>query len=258
MSAMLQIHHGDCLSVMREIPPGSVDMVLADLPYGTTYAPWDSVISLDRLWPALRRVAKPKAAMIFTASQPFTSVFVCSNIKEFRVEWIWDKVNGANFANANKQPMKTHESVLVFASGQPAYNPQKTRGRPNHVQGKNARSRNCETQLIKERVADDLSGLKHPKSIQSDEALEGVVVTFPKHSSQSKLHSTQKPVDLFEYFIRTYSREGETVLDCAAGSGTAGEAALRCGRRAILIDNDLKCIATMRERFSYLSEGREL
>lgn len=244
------IYEGDCLQVMETLPVASVDMVLADLPYGTTYAPWDSAISLDRLWLALRRVAKPKAAMVFTSSQPFTSALVMSNIRGFRVEWIWDKVNGANFANANKQPLKTHESVLVFASGQTTYNPQKTVGAKNHGRGTQAKPNFSETRLISGPSVDDFSGVKHPKSIQSDAALEGVIVTFPKHSSQSKLHSTQKPADLFEYFIRTYSNEGDVVLDCTAGSGTTGEAARRCGRRAILIDNDPKCVATMRARLA--------
>jgi len=232
------IYEGDCLDVLFHLPEASVDMLLADLPYGTTYAPWDSLIPLDRLWFALRRVVKPRGAMVFTSSQPFTSALVMSNPKEFRVEWIWDKVNGANFANANKQPLKTHESVLVFASGQTTYNPQKTQGKPNHVQGKNAKPNVSETRLISDRVGDDLSGMKFPKSIQ----------VFPKHSSQSKLHSTQKPTSLFEYLIRTYSNEGEIVLDCTAGSGTTGEAARSCGRHAILIDNDPTCIATMKAR----------
>ena len=236
----IQIYEGDCLQKMAQIPTRSIDLVLTDLPYGTTYAPWDSVIPLDELWVAWLRVVKPKGAIVLTASQPFTSQLVMSRPKLFRCEWIWDKFNGANFANANKQPLKVHESVLIFAEGQPTYNPQKTLGKPNHVQGKRAQARNCETQLISERAADDLSGLKFPKSIQ----------TFPKHSSQLRLHSTQKPVELFEYLIRTYTNDGETVLDCCAGSGTTGEAAERCGRHSILIDNDPGCIEIMRNRLS--------
>jgi site-specific DNA-methyltransferase (adenine-specific) len=161
-----------------------------------------------------------------------------SNPKDFRCEWIWDKVNAANFANANRQPLKVHESVLVFAKKQPTYNPQKVPGSKNHAQGKNAAPNVSETRLIRERVADDLSGMKFPKSIQ----------TFAKHSSQSRLHSTQKPVPLFEYLIRTYSNPGDLVLDCTAGSGTTGAAAMGSGRRSILIDNDPACIATMRAR----------
>jgi site-specific DNA-methyltransferase (adenine-specific) len=238
MSEQIKILSGDCLEVMARLPDGGIDMVLADLPYGTTYSPWDSLISLDGLWSAWKRVLKDRGAIVLTASQPFTSTLVLSNPKWFRCEWIWDKVNAANFANANRQPLKVHESVLVFSSGQTTYNPQKVPGAKNHAQGKNAKANVSETRLIRDRVADDPSGLKFPKSIQ----------TFPKHSSQSKLHSTQKPVELFEYLIRTYSNEGELVLDCTAGSGTTGEAAARCGRRAILIDNDPKCIEIIHNR----------
>jgi site-specific DNA-methyltransferase (adenine-specific) len=235
---MIEIYEGDAIEVMASLPPASVDMVLDDLPYGTTYAPWDCTIPIDKLWEQWLRITKPNAAIVLTASQPFTSALVMSRPKLFRCEWVWDKVNGANFANANKQPLKTHESVLVFATGQTTYNPQKTPGPKNHVQGKNAKPNVSETRLINERVEDDLSGMKFPKSIQ----------VFPKHSSQSKLHSTQKPTPLFEYFMRTYSNEGDTVLDCTAGSGTTGDAAQITGRSAILVDNDPKCIVTMRER----------
>ena len=235
---MIWIYRDDCLAHMRIMADASVDLVLTDLPYGTTYAPWDSPLPLDDLWTAWLRVLKLRGAIVLTASQPFTSALVMSRPKLFRCEWIWDKVHGANFANANRQPLKVHESVLVFADGQPTYHPQKTPGRPNHTQGARARPRNCETQLISERAPDDLSGLKFPKSIQ----------TFPKHSSQLRLHSTQKPVELFEYLIRTYTDEGATVLDCCAGSGTTGEAANRCGRHAVLVDHDPACVTTMEAR----------
>ena len=233
------IIEGDAIAEMAKLQPSSIDMVIADLPYGTTYAPWDSALPLSSLWYEWLRISKPNAAIVLTASQPFSSMLVMSQPKLFRCEWIWDKVNGANFANTSHQPLKIHENVLVFSSpGKPIYNPIKVQGAKNHIQGKNANARNCETQLIKDRAADDLSGMKFPKSIQ----------TFPKHSSQSKLHSTQKPVELFEYFIRTYSNEGSTILDCTAGSGTTGIAAAKCGRSAILIDSNPQCAATMRAR----------
>lgn len=236
----VEIHEADCLSHMCGMPDACVDMILTDLPYGTTYAPWDSQLLLTELWAAWWRLLRPKGAVALTASQPFTSQLVMSQPKQFRCEWIWNKVNAANFANANRQPLKTHESVLIFSTGQSTYNPQKTAGPKNHTQGARAATRNCETQLISERSADDLSGLKFPVSIQ----------TFPKHSSQSKLHSTQKPVELFEYLIRTYTNQGDTVLDCCAGSGTTGEAAARCGRDAILIENDPKHAETIRTRLA--------
>lgn len=236
----VSILQSDCIEAMRRMPDESIDMVLTDLPYGTTYAPWDSVISLSDLWEEWRRIVKSRAAIVLTASQPFTSTLVMSNPKWFRTEWIWDKVNAANFANANRQPLKIHESVLVFASGQTTYHPQKTLGAKNHAQGSGKAAKKREGFLIRDRAPDDASGLKFPKSIQ----------TFPKHSSQSKLHAMQKPVPLFEYLIRTYSNEGELVLDCAAGSGTTGVAARACGRRAILIDNDPACFSTMEKRLS--------
>src|SRR3990167_4676671 len=116
MNERTTILSGDCLELMLTLPDGSIDMILADLPYGTTYSPWDSLISLDSLWAAWKRVVKERGAIVLTASQPFTSVLVLSNPKWFRCEWIWDKVNAANFANANRQPLKVHESVLVFSS----------------------------------------------------------------------------------------------------------------------------------------------
>lgn len=235
---MIDIYQGDCVAVMQGLPAACVDMVLADLPYGTTYAPWDSQIDLDGLWAAWLHVCRPNAPIVLTASQPFTSTLVASRFSLFRCEWIWDKVNGANFANSNRQPLKTHESVLVFATGQPLYSPQKIQGAPNHQQGRNAKPRVSEIQRITDRAPDNLDGLKFPKSIQ----------TFAKHSSQSKLHSTQKPVALFEYFIRTYSKEQDVVLDCTAGSGTTGEAAQNANRHALLIDNNPKCIEVMRAR----------
>ena len=236
----VEIIAGSCLAILPTIAENSVDMVLADLPYGTTYAPWDSPIPLGPLWELLLKVTKPKAALVFTASQPFSSILVMSRLDLFVCEWIWDKANAANFANANRQPLKVHESVLVFATGQPTYNPQKTIGLVNHKQGDKAKKNISETRRISNRVGDDLSGLKFPKSIQ----------VVPKHSSQSPLHSTQKPVALFAYFIRTYSNPGNLILDCTAGSGTAGVACRLTGRRAILIDNDPKCVQIMRERLN--------
>ena len=232
------IYNEECLSFLPQIENEAIDLILTDLPYATTYAPWDALIPLDALWKEWLRCLKPRGAIVLTASQPFTSQLVMSQPRLFRCEWIWDKVNGANFANANRQPLKTHESILVFSKVQPTYNPQKTLGKPNHKQGSASRGRNCVTQLISERVADNLTGLKFPKSIQ----------TFPKHSSQSKLHPTQKPVELFEYLIRTYSNEGDIVLDCCAGSGTTGVAANSTRRHAILIEKDAKYFDIMKNR----------
>ena len=211
---------GDCFDVFEAMEDSSVDMILADLPYGTTYAKWDSVLPLDALWAAYRRIAKPGCPIILTASQPFTSQLVMSKPEWFRCEWIWNKENAANFANAKKQPLKQHESVLVFSVKQHNYFPQKTPGNKNHVQGKNAKANVSDTRLISERVDDDLSGMKYPKTI----------IDFPKHSSQCGFHPTQKPVELLAYLIRTYSQPGDVVFDNTMGSGSTGVACSQEGR----------------------------
>lgn len=228
------IHNGDCMDLMKAIETGSVDMILADLPYGTTYAEWDTALPMAALWAEYSRVIKGNGAIVLTASQPFTSALVASNPSMFRCEWIWDKVNAANFANANRQPLKVHESVLIFAKGQSPYFPIKTPGKANHVQGKKMAPVERETFLIKERAPDDLSGMKFPKSI----------ITIPKHSSQCGLHKTQKPVSLGDYFIRTYSAPGDLVLDNCMGSGSFGVSAMECGRRFIGIEMDRKHFIT--------------
>ncbi len=229
----------DCLDAMPTLPNGSVGMVLTDLPYGTTYAPWDSVIPLDRLWSEWRRLLRPNGVVVMTASQPFTSVCVMSNLKEFRCEWVWDKTYPTNFPNAKKQPLKIHESVLVFSEELAFYNPLMVEGELNHAQGKGTLRHESELRQGMARTIDDQSGMKYPKSI----------LTFPKHSSSAKWHSSQKPVELFEYLIRTYSKEGELVLDCCAGSGTTGIAAYQANRRSLLIEKDPKAAASITDRF---------
>lgn len=175
--------------------------------------------------------------MIFTASQPFTTTLIQSNLSWFKYEWIWDKQNPANFANAKKQPLKQHENVLVFSKGQSPYYPIKTPGKPNHKQGVSKKNVS-ETRLISDRVDDDLSGMKYPKSI----------LYFPKHSSQCGLHPTQKPLDLFIYLLKTYTLPGEVVLDNVMGSGTTGLAALQEGRKFIGIEKDPKYFDIARKR----------
>jgi site-specific DNA-methyltransferase (adenine-specific) len=210
------ISQGDCLELMKSLPDESIDLILSDLPYGTTYAKWDEIIPAKDLWLAYKRIIKPNGAIVLTASQPFTSMLISSNPEMFRCSWVWNKENAANFANAKKQPLKVHEDIIVFGKGQTTYNPQMIQGKPNHIQGKNAKENKSETRLISKRVDDDLSGLKYPKTI----------LNFPKHSSQCGLHPTQKPVDLMRYLIRTYSNPGELVLDNCMGSGTTGVACI--------------------------------
>lgn len=221
---------GDCLERMKEIPDGSVDMVMADLPYGTTACKWDSVIPLAPLWSAYSRLVKPKAAIVLTASQPFTSALVVSNLARFKYCWVWDKVCAANFLNAKVTPLKTHEDVLVFSFGSPNYFPIKVSGAKNHGRKTLAPVRREQLQAgFYAQLPSDSSGLKYPKSI----------LQVAKHASQCGFHPTQKPVALMEYLILTYTNEGDTVLDNTMGSGTTGVACVNTGRNFIGIDRDL-------------------
>ena len=222
---------------MKRIPDNSIDMVLCDLPYATTVAVWDQLIPFEPLWEQYRRITKDDAAIVLTANQPFTSALVMSQPKLFRCEWVWNKTNASNFANAKRQPLKQHETVLIFSKKGTRYFPQMTQGKPNHVQGK-SKVNQSDTRLIRDRVADDLSGLKYPKTI----------LDFPKHSSQVGLHPTQKPVSLFEYLIRTYTREGEVVLDNCIGSGTTAIAAISTGRKWIGMEQDPAYFEVARKR----------
>lgn len=230
---------GDCLELMAKIPDGTVDMILADLPYGTTSCRWDVIIPFEPLWAEYRRIIKPNGAIVLTASQPFTSALVMSNPDWFRYEWIWDKKNPTMFALANKQPLKYHENILVFYGKQPTYNPIKWQGKKNHGDQSAGQMNWSESRGAIRRVPTDIvSGMKFPRSI----------IEIEKHSSQCGLHPTQKPVALFEYLIRTYTNEGDLVLDNAAGSGTTAIAAINTKRRYLLIEKDEKYYEIAKKR----------
>ena len=232
---------GDCLERMKEIPDGSVDMVLTDPPYGTTACKWDSIIPLEPMWEQLKRVTKPNGAIVMTASQPFTSVLVSSNFKIFKCEWIWEKDGGSNFATVRFQPMKEHESVLVFCRGKATYNQikqerigsrkgkettTKNNGNENGVYGDFAKSGSYK-----------VPALRCPRSIQR----------FNRERGQ---HPTQKPVALMEYLIKTYTNEDETVLDFTMGSGTTGVACKNLGRKFIGIEMDDKYFQVAQDRIA--------
>lgn len=238
----MRIIHGDCLESLDKIDPESVDMVLTDLPYNVTRAKWDIAIPLDLLWPKLLRVIKPHCAMVFTASQPFTSMLVCSNLKHFRYEWIWEKSKASNFLNARRQPLKAHESIVVFSSGACRYYPQKTDGKPYSGDNR-AGKQGSDSELFNHVVnpkkrSGSKDGKRFPRSVQY----------FRTAESEGKFHPTQKPVDLMEYLIKTYTHEGDTVLDCCAGSGTTGVAAQKLGRECILIEKEKKYLNAIYER----------
>ena len=226
---MVTLMLGDCLERMKEIPDGSVDIILADPPYGITACKWDSVIPLEPMWEQLKRVIKPNGAIVMTASQPFTSILVCSNMEMFRYDWVYDKPAGTGFFNAKLMPLRSHESILVFYKSLPTYNPQKTTGHKRKTAKKKVVSSECYGKNISLPSYDSCE--RYPRSVQA----------FKSDKRKANYHPTQKPVALMEYLIKTYTNEGETVLDFTMGSGTTGVAALNTGRKFIGIELDEDC-----------------
>ena len=210
------IYNMDCLEGMKQIPDGSIDAVICDLPYGTTRNQWDSVIPLDKLWAEYRRITKPNAPIVLFSQQPFTSALVMSNPQMFRYEWIWEKDNGTGFLNANRMPLKIHENVLVFYSQLPTYNPQGLIYRPKKAKrggtGTNYGTTSNEYETDYENYPKDLLQFK---------------------SDPDSWHPTQKPVDLLRYLVLTYTNEGDTVLDNYMGSGTTAIACIKERRHFI-------------------------
>ena len=229
MLELNKIHHGDCLELMQDIPDGSVDMILCDLPYGTTACKWDAIVPFEPLWEQYERVIKPNGAIVLTASQPFTSALVMSNPNIFRYDITWDKVAVSNPFLANKQPLRSHEDILVFYKKQPTYNKQMregTRWRRGGAKDKWTTGTLGKSSLHKK--GDDTSNLKNPNT----------VLTISNADKTNRVHPTQKPVALFEYLIKTYTNEGETILDNCIGSGTTAIAALNTGRFFIGIEKE--------------------
>ena len=215
---------GDCLDKMQQIPDNSVDMVLVDLPYGTTANKWDSVIDFKAMWAQLRRIAKKNAAMVFFSAQPFTTDLIASNKNQFRYDLVWQKPQATGFLNSGKMPLRNHKIILVFYAARPYYCPQKTPGRP-YVAKQHGASKNYGDKY-KRVVTENHTGERHPVSV------------WHCKTDKQKLHPTQKPVDLLERLIKSYTRPGETVLDFTMGSGSTGVAAVNTGRRFIGIERD--------------------
>jgi len=228
---------GDCLDRMSEIPDGSIDLVLADPPYGTTACKWDTVIPFEPMWTHLKRVTKKNSAIVLFGSQPFTSALVMSNPKMFKYVWVWEKTQATGFLNAKKRPLVSHEDIVVFCSGQSVYNPQKTTGhKPINTYTKTPEVFN-KTEVYG-KVNKVISGGgetdRFPRSVQvfsSDKQI---------NKSNGTIHPTQKPVALMEYLVKTYTNEGDTVLDFVMGSGTTGLAARNLNRNFIGIELEPK------------------
>lgn len=229
-----ELHLGDCLEQMKNVPDGSVDMVMTDPPYGTTACKWDSMIPLEPMWEQLRRVTKPNGAIVLMSSQPFTSALVMSNVRMFRDSLVWKKNVASNFLNANRMHLKRHEDICVFYRKPPTYNKQTTPGAPYTQSRAKDDSGECYGK-VKQRTDTVNVGSRNPISVLEVNREVG-------------LHPTQKPVALMEYLIKTYTNEGETVLDFTMGSGTTGVAAKNLGRNFIGIEMDLDYFETAKRR----------
>ena len=227
---MSNLMQGDCLVRMAEIPDGSVDMVLTDPPYGTTACKWDSVIPLETMWDQLKRVTKKNGAIVMTASQPFTSALIMSNVKDYHQILMWRKNKPTGFLNAKSRHLTSHEDIVIFCSGKPAYTPQMWHSKPAN------RARKTKTTPV--------YGAQVPSEYQGGqtERYPTTVLEFSvinnDGSGECRYHPTQKPVALMEYLMKTYTNEGETVLDFTMGSGTTGVAAKNLNRRFIGIEMD--------------------
>lgn len=231
-----EIIHGDCLKVMETFPNKSIDMILCDLPYGTTACEWDSVIPLEPLWEQYKRIIKPNGAIVLTASQPFTTSLIASNMQMFKYEWVWDKVRPSGFQIAKYVPMKRHENILVFCDGSPYWNPIKEK-RDKSIKGRvSSQSDSSPLKYSDGKIREYMD--KNPQSI----------LVFSKQSDGKYVHPTQKPVALFEYLIKTYTQPGEIVLDNCIGSGTTAIAALNTGRNFIGIEKEEKYVMITNQR----------
>ena len=233
---MITLKKGDCLELMKEIPDKSVDMILCDLPYGTTACKWDAIIPFKPLWEQYERVIKDNGAIVLNASQPFTTKLIESNIRIYRYNWIWEKSYSTGFMNANKMPLKNIEDVVVFYKKLPTYNPQGI----EEVNKKQLRKKDKETTVYNN------MGLKSGEYTQKFTNYPNQIIKTTK--KEKTIHPTQKPVKLLEYLIKTYSNKGETILDNTMGSGSTGVAAINLNRNFIGYELDDEYFEIAKER----------
>ena len=239
-----KLMHGDCLELMPLLPDKSIDCIIADLPYGITNLKWDSVIPFEPLWVQYKRLIKPNGAIVLFGSQPFTSALVMSNPKWFKYEWIWEKSKSTGFLNCNWQPLKSHEGILLFGEFKCSpsnqqnknFNPQMSFGKPYRDKGSNVKA---SIYNLYKKASNDNKGTRYPKS----------VIKFANPNYKS-IHPTQKPVPLLEYLIKTYTTEGELILDNTAGSGSLAIAALNTKRNYICIEKDDHYFEVMSNRIA--------
>jgi site-specific DNA-methyltransferase (adenine-specific) len=239
---MIQLHNADCFDIFPTLADCSVDLVCADIPYGTTQCRWDSVLNLQVMWRELYRIAKPSAAIVLFSAQPFTSVLVSSNLRNWRTEWIWEKGNATGFLNAKKQPLRAHENIQVFYRRQPTYNPQFTHGHPRRTSKRKTVNSECYGKAVSLTAYDSTS--RYPRDVQF----------FSSDKQTGNFHPTQKPLSLVKYLIETYSNPGNVVMDFTMGSGTSGVACQETGRAFIGIEKETPIFLTACQRMGIKQE----
>ena len=230
----MELLNGDCLELMKNIPDKSINMILCDLPYGTTHNKWDTIIPFDKLWAQYKRIIKDNGAILLFSQMPFGASLIMSNPKMFRYEWIWEKNCPTGFLNAKKMPLRKHENILVFYKHLPTYNPQGLIKLDEPIQEEGSANRNGKNYGVA-----DKSFIRTHKNYPTD------IITFSKDSGY---HPTQKPVDLLEYLIKTYTNEGDVVLDNCMGSGSTGVACKNTNREFIGMELDEKYYKVACER----------
>ena len=230
---MIQLYHGDCLKLMFDLPDNSVDCVICDMPFGTTACKWDTVLPLDMLWHHYKRICKDNGAIVLNASQPFTTALISSNEKMYRHQWVWNKNNSAGFATAKIRPFAICEDIIVFGKNKVNYYPQMVIRGKERTKGGYSASDNYNLQ---------------PTQKKSNEYYPKNLLEFSNASQKGKVHPTQKPVELIEYLIKTYTNEGDTVLDNCMGSGTTGVACQNLNRDFIGIELDDNCFQIAKDR----------
>jgi len=243
-----KIYFGDCFGFLPLLEDKSVDLIFTDLPFGTTHARWDKPLDLDKLWNQYERVIKDNGAILLFAQAPYDKVLAASNMKMFRYEWIWEKTHATGHLNSKKMPMKSHEQILVFYKKLPTYNAQKTSG--HKLKSVKVVSRKSVASTIYN---------KHDKHVDyaSTERYPRSVVRFASDRQKLSLHETQKPEALLEYFIKTYSNEGDLVLDTCSGSGSLAAASITTNRRFICMEKEKHNFDVSVERISKMQEQQE-
>ena len=249
MTLLLELYNEDCIEGMKRIPDGSVDLILDDIPFGTTQCYFDKRLPLEQMWEQFLRVTKHNAAILLFSQMPFGAELIMSNKKMFRYEWVWAKSLGVGFLNANRMPLRCHENILVYYRALPTYNPQFTKGKPYIYTHEPRESRHSNYKKLPTKYSkSNLDGRRYPRDVLHFKSTVGI---------ETRYHPQQKPVALLEYLIRTYTNAGETVLDATMGSGSTGVACVNTGRNFIGFELDTDIFNTASERIEAALAAKE-